>query len=150
MAIGPEADKHLSGRVVVIAGGFGSVGSLSVLFGAGPVIKGTDPFTQIVGVLAIAAGGVMAIGGIGLMFRRPRARVLGLVGGAGGVALGLVIVGGAAASLGGCPGDHHAASWCHVMALLTGAIGIAFAALAVAAMNAIRSIPFRYWRRPTR
>lgn len=132
MAIGPEARRMASGRIVVVAGVIGTLGAAAIVLGMGPILVGAQRVEREIGIAAVALGCVMLVAGGSLALRRGPARLLGIAGGVAGAALGAVIVIAATVSLGRCADAVDRAEACSVLVGGTGIAGLAIATVGVA------------------
>lgn len=148
MAIGPEADHQISGRVLVIASALLGTGLMALILGAGPIVEGAAPLTAVAGAVAMLSGGIMVIGGAGLLWRGSTGRQLGVAGALAGMVLSLVLTAAALASLAGqsgATGDGGNSSEPVVIGIA--GIGLLGYVLAFGSMRVIKQVPGRYWHR---
>lgn len=104
MAIGPEATRKKSGRIVVVAGFYGLLGGSAAILGLGPLLRPADATIRAIGIIAVGAGLVLLLGSAGLWLRPRWARRAGLIAGASAVGIGLLITALALTAMGGCAG----------------------------------------------
>jgi hypothetical protein len=102
MAIGPEARRQASGRVVVVAGLFAAVGIASIVLGLGPLAVGSSSVEQTIGAIVIGMGVLMLVAAIALATRRGPTRPLGVAASLAVVLLGTAVALGAVSSLDAC------------------------------------------------
>jgi hypothetical protein len=122
VAIGPEARRAASGRIVVVATLQGTLGAASLVVGLGPRVSGAPPMTQAVGLASIVLGTILIIGAVALGLRTRHARLLGLAGAIATVLVGLLVFAAALASEDDCVRSNGPSSAC---ALLLGAVEVA-------------------------
>jgi hypothetical protein len=132
VAIGPEAARRKSGRIVVLAAQNTVIGALAVLLGSGPGLTGADWPAQVLGGAAVIAGLTMLVAATGLIRRRPWGRAAGISGGYACAALGALILALAAYELArgcparrsGCGAEPFVASLVSVALIGAGAVGV--------------------------
>jgi hypothetical protein len=145
MAIGPEAARRKSGRIVVFAMLYTMIGGLAALLGSGPIVTGADWPARLVGGVAVIAGLTMLVAAAGLVRRRPWGRRVGIAGGFACATLGILISSVAVYELatecstreGGCGAEP-------LVALL---FGMALMAAGAAGVTVVRRARLSYFRR---
>ncbi|HEX2766261.1 MAG TPA: hypothetical protein VHR55_06470 [Candidatus Limnocylindria bacterium] len=150
MAIGPEARRAASGRIVVVAGLLGACGATTLILGAGPMLVPAGPLERAIGVAAMALGGVMLLAGAALGLRLRAARILGIAGGASLAVIGVAIVVAASATLPGCGGSSERAIACVTLVGGTGVAGVGLVAAGVASAYVVSRARPEFLRRPRR
>lgn len=149
MAVGPDARRMASGRMVVVGGLDATMGAAAVALGLGPLIERAEPGTQLVGAAAIALGVVLLLAGGALLFRRGPVRLLGRLGGVAAMALGLVILVAAASSIGDCSASSNAAG-CLVLLGVSGMLGVVAVTAGLAGLVVVSRAHAQALRRPGR
>ena len=153
MAIGPEARRHASGRIVVVAGLFATAGTGAVILGLGPIIEAVQPIERALGVVIVLLGFVMLAAAASLAVRRGPARALGVAGGVALAVAGLIIAVSAADSLAGCTGAGAPVPGCGLVVGSAAVIGLLVAVTGLGcAIVVARARPdaLRRPRRPVR
>lgn len=92
MGIGPEARRAASGRIVVVAGLFVTLGAATTILGAGPIILSSEPGARQIGVASVALGCLLIVAAACLGLRRGPARLLGVVGGMAATVIGAFVI----------------------------------------------------------
>ena len=136
MAIGPEATHMASGRIVVVAGFYGLLGSGGVVLGLGPLLRPADATTRAIGFGVVAAGLVLLIGAVGLVLRRGWARRAGVIAGWSAIGLGLLIAALGLTALEGCAGSE--AGGCTILVGGLSIIGLVIAGSGIASVTIVR------------
>lgn len=150
MAIGPDADRQVSGRVAVIAAALLGTGTMAVILGVGPIVEGADAVTAAFGAVAMVAGGVMVIGGAGALRRGAAGRALGMAGTVAGMLLSLALTVAAVASLAGERAAADGSSSPEPVVIGIACIGLLGCLLAFGSLRVIQRVPDRYWHRAGR
>ena len=137
MAIGPEARRMASGRVVVLAASQGFLSIVTFVMGLGPLVHPSEPVEKLAAGAAVALSVPMGIGAVLLGLRRGPARTAGLAAAFASMAVGTVVVVLAVASLDGCGGVGDGWS-CSMLIGLIGLVGIGIIAFGIGSRSLIR------------
>lgn len=137
MGIGPDAARKKSGRIVVVAGFYGLLGSGAALLGLGPLVRPADTTARAIAVAAIGAGLVLLIGAIGLVLRRGWARRAGMMAGWSAIGLGLLIATLGLAALDGCAGPD-VGTGCRMLVGALLLVGLLITGCGVGALTVVR------------
>ena len=153
MAIGPEARRLASGRIVVVGGMLSAFGVAAIVLGAGPILETSQAHERAIGVVAIGLGLLMLAGGTMLGIRRGPARAAGIAGCLAAAALGTLIGVAAVTSLGACGAADDRAVSCGLLIGGAAVGGMVLAGGGVASalvVSRARPEAFRRRRRPPR
>ena len=123
MAIGPEARRTTSGRVVVVVASYAILGVSSAALGLGPFVRQSDPTTRVIALVTIAAGGFMLLGAVGLIIGGRWGRRAGVVGGWALAVVGAIVTFATLSAIEDCDGSREAGG-CSIILGGLGTIGI--------------------------
>jgi hypothetical protein len=132
MAIGPDARRLASGRLVVVAGTLMVLGVAAAVLGAGPILEPADPVENAIGIAAVALGLLMLVAGASLALGRGPVRRLGIAGGAAAGVLGGMVTIAATQSLASCGTDGDRTIACSLVVCGTAVGGLAVTVAGVA------------------
>ncbi len=137
MAIGPEARRAVSGRIVVVAGFYGVLGTASIVVGLGPLIMLADVMSRVLALGAITGGTTLVVGSAGLFSKRRWSRRFAILGGSAAISLGLVTIALASDALVSC-GSMPAPQDCIAVTLGLALIGLTITVCGIGSVAIIR------------
>lgn len=137
MAIGPEARRQASGRIVVVAGLFAAVGVASIVLGLGPLSVASSSLEKTIGAVVIGLGVLMLVAAVALGTRRGPTRHLGVAASLAVVLLGAAVTLGAVSSLDACGSRETRTMECTVIVGGAALLGLGVAAAGIGCLLVI-------------